>query len=296
VAGPLAALVNVSIMVDVPWPWWVTTAAALAAALGSGLAFWRLRNAAARGALALLAIQCCLTAAIAPFLMPSDAGGGDAMSRARGTPAAAGGVLQDGGMGMGMAVGAGPEEALSELPFAFVFARYDRPASGVIRYGSDGRAVATARDGSRVALMGAGGWDATTGRADGGGSYELADSRGGFERGSWRAKRLVSFVQLPGWISPETKEEGRQGLPSSRPFSGRLEVEVALDGLGTGILTAWSAMSAAARRALGRRMDGFTLVGANFRFTDPRPNWRTTARGEFEGAVMFFGPETRSER
>jgi hypothetical protein len=289
--------VNLSIMVDVPWPWWVTTAAALAAALGSVLAFWRLRNAAARGALALFAIQCCLTAAIAPFLMPSDAGRDDAMSRVDGTAApdsADGGVLQDGGMGMGMRKRgqAGAEEALSKFPFTFVFSRYERPVSGVIRYASGGRAVAAAGDGSRVALMGAGGWDATTGRADGGGSYELADGRGGFERGSWRARRLVSFVQLPGWISPETKEEGRQGLPSSRPFSGRLTVEVALEGLGTGILTAWSAMSADARHALGYRMDGFTLVGAKFRFTDPRPNWRTTARGEFEGAVMFFGPGT----
>jgi hypothetical protein len=197
-------------------------------------------------------------------------------------------------MGMRMRPGTDGEEAPSELPFTFVFSRHERPAGGVIRYAPAGRAVSAAGDGSTVALTGAGGWDATTGRADGGGSYELADGRGGFERGSWRARRLVSFVQLPGWISRETREEWQEGLPSSRPFSGRLEVEVALEGLGTGILTAWSAMSDEARRALGHRMDGFTLVGTKFRFTDPRPNWRPIARGEFEGAVMFFGSEMRA--
>jgi hypothetical protein len=211
------------------------------------------------------------------------------MPPAHGTPAAA--ESTDGSMGMGMGAGAASEET-SQLPFKFVFSRYERPRPGAIRYGSHGRAVAAARDGSTVALTGAGGWDATTGRADGGGSYELADGSGGFERGSWRARRFLSFVQFPGWISGETKEEGRQGLPTSAPFAGRLTMEVALDGHGTAILTAWSARSAEARQALGRRMDGFTLLGDKFRFTDPRPNWRTTARGEFEGAVMFFGPES----
>jgi hypothetical protein len=292
-------LVNAGIMVDVPWPWWVTTTAALAVALGCVVAFWRVKNASARGALALLAAQCCVTAAIAPFLMASQAGGGDSMARERGTPAtesAEAGVPQETGMGMGMGAGAGGEEAMSKLPFTFVFSRHERPAPGVIRHGPDGRAVAAAQDGSTVALTGAGGWDATSGRADGGGSYELADTSGGFERGSWRTRRFVSFVQMPGWVSPETTEQRAQGLPGSRPFAGELKVEVTLEGLGTGILTAWSARSAEARQALGRRMDGFTLVGAEFRFTDPKANWRTTAHGEFEGGVMFFGPGTAGKR
>jgi hypothetical protein len=272
--------VNVGVMVDVPWPWWVTTTGAIALALVSGAALWRVRNAAVRGALALFAAQCCVTAAVAPFLMPSEARDGVGMTPAHRTTAAVGGA--DGGMGMPMTAGERGDAATSRLPFTFAFTRRERMA-GDVRYEPHGRAVAAASNGSTIALTGGGGWDATTGLADGGGSYELADGSGGFERGSWRARRFVSFLQLPGSTRPRP--------PRSAPFSGRLEVEVALEGHGTAILTAWSAMSAEARRALGHRLDGFTLLGAKARFTDPRPNWRTTARGEFEGAVMFFGSE-----
>jgi hypothetical protein len=272
--------VNVGVMVDVPWPWWVTTTGAIAVALASVVAFGRVRHAAVRGALALFAAQCAVTAAVAPFLMPSHAGDGDRMTRAHRTSTA------DTGMGMAMGAGARREAAPSRLPFTFGFSRRERSAGDALRYGPHGRAMAAAASGSTIALTGTGGWDATSGRADGGGSYELADGSGGFERGSWRARRFVSFLQLPG---------SEQSLASSPPFAGRLELEITLEGRGTAILTAWSATSPEARRALGQRLDGFTLVGAGFRFTDPRPNWRTTARGEFEGAVSFFGPESEEQ-
>jgi hypothetical protein len=74
---------------------------------------------------------------------------------------------------------------------------------------------------------------------DGGGTYELDDGRGGFERGTWRAERFLSFLQLPA-----------AGGDIAVGLMGELRLEVALEGGGAAVLTAGDRLS-----LLGERLD-----------------------------------------
>jgi hypothetical protein len=258
------------IAVDVPWPWWASTAGALATALAAALASWRVRRPAVRGALALLAAQCLVAAAVAPFLMPA---GTDGMGVAAAPlPRGMAGAAQDAGeidaVDMG-AMGSSPAtQTSSALPSAFVVSRSEPPQA-------DGTAVAVAGDGSQLTLTGSGGWDAAGARADGGGTYELADGDGGFERGSWRVVGFVSFLQLPG---------GGATVP------GELKLEVALEGHGNALLTAWSLPAGAEAGSPARPRVGFALVGSSLRFAAPEG-------GEPAGHFVFSsGPRPEEGR
>jgi hypothetical protein len=217
------------IMVDVPWPWWVTTAAASAVALAAAAGVWRLRPAAARGALALLAVQCLVTAAAAPLLMPAqDAAGGmtPAAPEAMAAPGEAlDGEISIGGMGGGaMSTEPAPEAVASAVPF---------------RFAVDGGSARGA-GGATLTLTGEGGWDPAGGRVEGGGEYEIDDGGGGFERGAWRATRFLSFLQQPA---------AADAAPGT--LAGELRLGIAVEGLGTALLTAG---------------DRLTLVGDGIRF------------------------------
>lgn len=59
----------VAIMVDLGWPWWVTSVIAIAIALGSLLAFAFTHAPAMRGVLATLAVEGVVLAAVAPAVM-----------------------------------------------------------------------------------------------------------------------------------------------------------------------------------------------------------------------------------
>jgi hypothetical protein len=229
-------------MVDVPWPWWVTTAGALTVALAAAAGMWRLRLPAARGALALLAVQCLVTAAVAPLLMPAQEAAGDmtlAAAEAMTDPGTAPeGEISLGGMGGG-AMGAGPDEG--EVAFALPF-----------RFAVDGGAARGA-DGSTLTLNGEGGWDPAGGRVEGGGDYEIDDDRGGFERGAWRATRFLSFLQQP---APADAAPGT--------LAGELRLEVAVEGFGTALLTVGDQLTLLSD---GVRFRGTPAGGAAFLFS-----------------------------
>ena len=179
----------------------------------------------------------------------------------------------------------------SPLPFTFYLTHYEllgdpNDPSGV-RYHSNGRPFATARDGSRIILSGQGAWDPASARAMGGGEYTIRGPRGAVKtRGAWRATRLVSFLQLAGWWGiPGFEELGWQGPPGSASFSGFLKVRVKLENRGAGVLTAWCLMPGVPMPS-DHISDGISLRGRKFRFTD----YHGTERS-MEG-VMFYGPGT----
>ena len=177
------------------------------------------------------------------------------------------------------------------LPFTFYLTHYEllgdpKDPTGV-RYHSNGRPFAKARNGSRISLAGRGGGDPATARATGSGEYTISGPRGALEaRGAWRATRFISFLQLAGWWGiPGFQELGWQGPPGSASFSGFLKVRVKLENRGAGVLTAWCLMPGVAMPG-DHVSDGISLRGRRLRFTD----YHGTERS-MEG-VMFYGPGT----
>jgi hypothetical protein len=73
-----------AVMVDLGWPWWVTTLIAAGVALLAGLAFVRTRRTAIRAVAALVLIEALAIAVIAPVVMEdaADTNAGPAMSSA----------------------------------------------------------------------------------------------------------------------------------------------------------------------------------------------------------------------
>jgi hypothetical protein len=71
-----------AIMVDLGWPWWVTTLIAAGVALLAALAFARTRGTTIRAVAALVVLEAVAIAVIAPFVMDDadDTNGGPAMS------------------------------------------------------------------------------------------------------------------------------------------------------------------------------------------------------------------------
>jgi hypothetical protein len=265
------------VTVTLPWPWWVTTAMALTVTTASLVVAWRVRSAPARAVAALLAVEGVVLAIVAPLVMP-DMNSTGAMSLAA--------------MSVRSEVLAGPAPQTSDLPYTFFFTRYeffgDADSPHSVRYHSDGTPVAASADGSRMTLAGRGGWDPVTQRAAGGGNFAIEDANAKLvARGAWRAKRFLSFEQLPGWWSRDLhpRELGWQGPRGSQTFTGELRLQVEFDGGGAAVLTMWCTMSPEAQTAMRRDWDGFTLVGAGVRFT----GWRVN-RQRLEGGVMFYGP------
>lgn len=281
---------TLAVMVDLGWPWWVSTIAALAVAAAAAVTFRRSTSSFVRGVAALVVLQGVVMAAAAPFLMPGSSGGSGAMAGAPPRTSAMGGGTASMGGDMGSV--AGP--ATTRLPFTFFFTRYEplgKPGNRTgIRYRSDGAPVARGLDGATLALSGAGGWDSVSERTAGGGLYTVRDSHRRLTRqGSWTAKRFLSFRQLPGWLPRGFAQQGWQGPRGSQSFSGLLELAVSLDPGGPAVLSAWCVMSDAASRALHRPWDGITLVGPKLRFTGWKVNVNRPA-----GGVMFYGPGSTS--
>jgi hypothetical protein len=177
------------------------------------------------------------------------------------------------------------------LPFSFYLTHYELLGDPIdptgVRYHSNGRPFAKARNGSTISLAGRGEWDPATARATGGGEYTIRGPRGALEaRGAWRATRFISFIQLAGWWGiPGFQELGWQGPPGSASFSGFLKVSVKLENRGAGVLTAWCLMPGVAMPG-DHVSDGISLRGRRLRFTD----YHGTERS-MEG-VMFYGPGT----
>jgi hypothetical protein len=70
-----------AVMVDLGWPWWVTTLIAAGTALLAAWAFARTRRATIRAVAAIVLLEAIAIAVIAPFVMEdSDANNGPAMS------------------------------------------------------------------------------------------------------------------------------------------------------------------------------------------------------------------------
>jgi hypothetical protein len=71
-----------AVMVDLGWPWWVTTLIAAGVALVAALAFARTRRTTIRAVAAILLLEAIPIAVIAPFVMEDsdDANNGPAMS------------------------------------------------------------------------------------------------------------------------------------------------------------------------------------------------------------------------
>lgn len=278
-------------MVDMGWPWWVSSLLAAGVLLAALVVFLRARGTAVRAVAATIAVQAAVGAVVAPFLMPSTGSsmaggsmGGDSSATTAMEGASSTSSMSDDLMG-GMEAG-----KPARLPFTFFFTRYellgdpDQPTG--VRYHSDGTPRAGAPDGTSISLLGSGGWDPTTALAKGGGVYTIESPKGTVQkRGSWEARRFVSFRQLPGWWGPGFEEEGWQGPPGSPSFSGVLTLAVRLEGRGDATLRAWCVMSEEAQRMAGRSFDGVTVTGPGLRFADSKPNV-----GRLEGGVMFYGP------
>jgi hypothetical protein len=271
-----------AVMVDVDWPWWVTTLTAAAVVAVALVVAFLTSHAEVRGAMASVVVFGAAAAATAPFVMSDSAG----MSGAMRMPMAGGQA------GETPLTGASESSrAALALPFTFFFTRYefvgDPESPHTVRYHSDGAVLSAAKDGSSVTMTGRGSWDPYTGDAVGGGSYVLKDAAGAVTaRGSWRATRFISFDQFAGFWGFPIKEEFWQGPPGSPTFSGFLKLRVVLEGYGNGVLTAWCAMPEAAP-AMGRDDDGIMLVGPGYRFT----NWKANQKGPW-GGLMFYGPGT----
>jgi hypothetical protein len=187
--------------------------------------------------------------------------------------------------------GPAPAAQSTPLPFTFYLTHYEllgdpNDPSGV-RYHSNGRPFAKARDGSRIVLSGQGAWDPASTRATGGGQYTIRGPKGAVKaRGTWRVNRFISFLQLAGWWGiPAFEELGWQGPPGSASFSGFLKVRVKLENRGAGLLTAWCLMPGVPMPG-DHISDGISLSGRRFNFTD----YHGTERS-MEG-VMFYGPRT----
>jgi hypothetical protein len=186
-----------------------------------------------------------------------------------------------------LVIGRGPAAQGTAPPFTFYLTHYEllgdpNNPSGV-RYHSNGAPFAKARDGSRITFTGQGGWDPASRRATGTGTYEIKNRSGAVRaRGTWRATRFISFVQLPGWWGIENfREEGWQGPPGSASFSGFLRLRVTLSGRGSGVLRLWCLMPAVPKPR-GHVGDGLSFTGRRLRFT----GFREQERG-LEG-VMFY--------
>jgi hypothetical protein len=190
-----------------------------------------------------------------------------------------------------LSVASGAAAQSTPLPFTFYLTHYellgdpDDPSG--VRYHSNGRPFAKARDGSRIILSGQGAWDPASARATGGGQYTIRGRKGAVRaRGAWRVTRFVSFLQLAGWWGiPGFQELGWQGPPGSASFSGFLKLRVRLEGRGAGVLTTWCLMPGVPMPG-DHISDGISLRGPKLRFTDYHGTERT-----LEG-VMFYGPET----
>jgi hypothetical protein len=176
-----------------------------------------------------------------------------------------------------------------KMPFTFYLTHYtmlgdpDNPTG--VRYQNNGAPTAKAPDGSTIALTGKGGWDPARAAVQGGGRYTVTNKAGTVTaKGTWKATRFVSFLQLPGWWGIEDfKELGWQGPPGSPSFSGTLTLNVELSRLGKGVLRIWCLMPSVPKPK-GHVGDGFTLTGPNLRFTGFKEQEMS-----LEG-VMFYGP------
>jgi hypothetical protein len=184
-------------------------------------------------------------------------------------------------------VGRGPAAQTNALPFTFSLTHYEllgdpNNPSGV-RYSSNGAPLADARDGSSITFTGQGAWDPASRAATGSGTYVIKNpKRAVRERGTWRATRFISFVQLPGWWGIKNfKEEGWQGPPGSASFSGFLKLRVVLTGHGGGMLRLWCLMPGVPKPK-GHMSDGLSFIGRGLRFTDFRRQEK-----RLEG-VMFY--------
>lgn len=188
-----------------------------------------------------------------------------------------------------LVLGRGPAAQGTAPPFTFYLTHYEllgdpNNPSGV-RYHSNGAPFAKASDGSSIAFTGQGGWDPASTRAAGTGTYEIKNRSGAVRtRGTWRATRFLSFVQLRGWWGIENfKEEGWQGPPGSASFSGFLRLRVTLSGHGSGVLKLWCVMPGVPKsQKRGHIGDGLSFTNRSVRFT----GFRKQEMG-LEG-VMFY--------
>jgi hypothetical protein len=177
-----------------------------------------------------------------------------------------------------------------EMPFTFYLTHYKLLGSDPnnptgVRYQNNGAPTAKAPDGSTIELTGKGGWDPARAAVQGGGRYTVTNKAGTVTaKGTWKATKFVSFVQLPGWWGiKDFKELGWQGPPGSPSFSGTLTLNVELSRLGKGVLRIWCLMPTVPKPK-GHVGDGFTLTGPKLRFTGFKEQEMS-----LEG-VMFYGP------
>jgi len=183
----------------------------------------------------------------------------------------------------------GNATSTSRPSFTFFMTHYEllgdpNNPSGVY-YHNNGHPFALAPDGSRVILRGKGSWEPQSGQVTGGGSYKIKAANGTLmSRGRWHVTKFVSFKMLPGWWGiPNFDEQHWQGPPGSSSFSGFLKVRVHLQGLGSGLLTAWCLMPTTPMPG-DHISDGITLTGGPFNFND----YHGTEQS-LEG-MMFYGP------
>lgn len=184
---------------------------------------------------------------------------------------------------------AADKKGATATPFTFYLTHYvllgsDPNNPTGVRYKNSGHPSAKAPNGSTIALTGKGGWNPAAGSARGGGNYTVTNKAGAVTaRGTWRATRFVSFLQLPGWWGIADFEElGWQGPPGSASYSGFLNLHVELSGLGKGVLKLWCLMPGVPKPP-GHVADGLSLTGPKLRFTDFREQEKS-----MEG-VMFYG-------
>jgi hypothetical protein len=181
------------------------------------------------------------------------------------------------------------EGGMAATPFTFYLTHYvllgsDPNNPTGVRYENSGRPSAKAANGSTITLTGKGGWNPAEGSASGGGTYTVTNKTGAVTaRGTWRATKFASFLQLPGWWGiQDFKEAGWQGPPGSASYSGFLTLNVEVSGLGKGVLKLWCLMPGVPKPA-GHVSDGLSLTGPKLRFTDFREQEKS-----MEG-VMLYG-------
>ncbi len=267
-----------AVMVDLGWPWWVTTIVAGALVLAAVLVLLRGRRAELRGAMVPLIVFGIVAAVIAPFVMSDP----DEEAGAMGSMPSMSAAEQE-------SMGTETPLVTKKLPFTFFFTRYeflgDPDNPHTVRYHSDGTALAKSPDGSTITMSGRGSWDPGSSRAVGGGTYVITGPAGAIAaKGTWRVTSFISFHQFAGWYGFRIRETGWQGPRGSPAFAGSLKLRVEVDGYGSSTLAAWCAMPEALK-AMRRAYDGITLVGPRLRFT----NFDTNV-GRLEGGVMFYGP------